>query len=84
MGPKTVQHEHTNAPAPESPGAPSQMAPGQDACQWQAKAFQDVSMGGIIGRIIVTWDIDICYVGSCVDMPALSDFICESTRKSRS
>ena len=46
MGPKTVQHEHINAPPPESPGAPSQVAPGQDACQWQAKAFQDVSMGG--------------------------------------
>ena len=46
MGPKTVQHEHINAPPPESPGAPSEVAPGQDACQWQAKAFQDVSMGG--------------------------------------
>lgn len=42
MGPRTVTHEHSGASEASAPAsAPSASSPGQDACTWQSKAFQD-------------------------------------------
>lgn len=46
MGPRTVQHEHVNAPAQPEASAPVAAAPSagsQDSCAWQSKAFAEVS-----------------------------------------